>query len=663
MAIYRFSKEVCDWTSKDQHESKMILGGKGAGLVMMAQNGFPVPPGFTIPTTACNELAARTDKADWDWYFNKLIDEAFDHDAWLGQQFGYMPLVSVRSGAPVSMPGMMDTILNVGITDDTLADWKDRLGKRTALDSYRRLIQMLGGTAFGVPHSAFEANMTAARKADGVETDAEISAATLAEVVKQHKLTFQAATQQEFPQTRLDQLSYAIKAVFDSWQNPRAIEYRKINKIDPAMGTAVNVQAMVFGNMDDDSGTGVLFTRHPSTGEGGMYGEFLQNAQGEDVVAGIRTPHDIYKASTMDGTVWPDIYEELVAACVKLEAAYDDMVDIEFTVQQGKLFILQSRVGKRSARAAFKIAYDLVDEEVIDKATALKRLTKEQFKVVRRPSIDPAFKVEPDLIGLPACPGVVTGKPVFSSTDAVNCTEPCILITHETTPDDIAGMNAAVGILTQTGGATSHAAVVARAMDKACVVGCTDMELQGKLIGKAGKCFGSQDKVTIDGATGRVWIGIDVPVIDSSDATEIKAIMEWAMEAKDVIETFPVFQGKDARPHAVSAAHWWGSIEVARAVLNQLAPNWNQVLLDLRSPALLTPSVDSDLTDCFGDLEVDKFEKALVAEVVARKQKLKACAVMGSAYVTQQLVAHGFGVASGPVVASADYAAFSVLGQ
>lgn len=663
MAIYRFSKEVCDWSSKDSHESKMILGGKGAGLVMMAQNGFPVPPGFTIPTTACKELEARTDKADWNWYFNKLIDEAFDNDTWLGQQFGYMPLVSVRSGAPVSMPGMMDTILNVGITDDTIGDWEKRLGARTAWDSYRRLIQMLGGTAFGVPHEQFEAILSEVRKDFDAKTDSELPTDALKAVVSRYKKLFQAATQQEFPQTRLDQLSHAIKAVFESWQNPRAVEYRKINKIDPAMGTAVNVQAMVFGNMDDDSGTGVLFTRHPSTGIEGMYGEFLQNAQGEDVVAGIRTPVDIYQASTMDGAVWPEIFEQLVETCVKLEEAYDDMVDIEFTVQQGQLFILQSRVGKRSARAAFKIATDLVAEGVIDVATALKRLTPEQFMVVRRPMIDPAFNVEPHLNGLPACPGVVTGKPVFSSEDAVNCTEPCILITHETTPDDIAGMNAAVGILTQTGGATSHAAVVARAMDKACVVGCTEMELQGSLVGKQGTCFADQSKVTIDGATGRVWFGIDVPVIDSSDNPEVKQVMEWAKEAKGVYESHPVFQGADGGKHAVSAAHWWGSISVAKAVLNQLDPQWGQVVLDLRSPAMLVPAVDADLMDCFGDLEVDKFEKALVAEVVARKQKLKACAVMGSAYVTQQLVAHGFGVASVPVIASADYAAFSVLGQ
>ena len=272
--------------------------------------------------------------------------------------------------------------------------------------------------------------------------------------------------------------------------NPRAIEYRKINKIDEGMGTAVTVQAMVFGNMGDDSGTGVLFSRDPSSGAFGMMGEFLANAQGEDVVAGIRTPLGVSKMPDL-GDGWAKVYQQISVLCQKLETAYRDMVDIEFTVQKGQLFILQSRVGKRSARAAFKIAVDLVNEGVIDKKAAIGRLTADQFKVARRPMIDPAFKVKPDLIGLPACPGVVTGRPVFSSEDAVKATDRVILVTHETDPDDIAGMHKAVGILTQTGGATSHAAVVARAMDKPCVVGCTDLVIDMGLMGKKGGTLGN----------------------------------------------------------------------------------------------------------------------------------------------------------------------------
>ncbi len=442
--IFRFSGEQCDWTETDQKKSKNVLGGKGAALVLMAQAGMPVPPGFTIPTTVCNELTkiAAADKDGAAGYLDALMEHVEQQMKWLEEQFGYMPLVSVRSGAPVSMPGMMDTILNVGLTSSNFAEWAKRLGMRAAVDSQRRLIQMLGATAYGVPSEVFEFQLAKMKKKAGVEADTDLDAGQLQVVVADYLAAFAANKGFEFPIDDPDaQLRAAIKAVFESWMNERAIEYRKMNKIDEAMGTAVNVQAMVFGNMGDDSGTGVLFTRNPSTGSNEIMGEFLQNAQGEDVVAGIRTPRPLEEMDKIDA-MWGGIATQIQHLCIELETMYCDMVDVEFTVQQGKLFILQSRAGKRSARAAFKIATDLVSEKMITKEVALSRLTREQFKVVRRPSIDPSFKKAPDLVGLPACPGVVSGKPVFSSEDAVNCKEPCILITHETTPDDIKGMAA-----------------------------------------------------------------------------------------------------------------------------------------------------------------------------------------------------------------------------
>ena len=449
------------------------------------------------------------------------MNEVAPHMEWLKEQFGYMPLVSVRSGAPISMPGMLDTILNVGLTAHNFNEWAGRIGDRATADSQRRLIQMLGSTGYGVDMGVFDFQLASVKKEAGAKQDTDLTAAQLATVADRYQDAFSQNTGFKFPvNDAKEQLRVAIKAVFDSWMNPRAIEYRKLNKIDESMGTAVNVQAMVFGNMGDDSGTGVLFSRDPSTGQPVMMGEFLTNAQGEDVVAGIRTPVDVHKMATLDG-VWSNIHGKLVDLCSELEVAYKDMVDIEFTVQKGELFVLQSRSGKRSARAAFRIATDMVKEGVIDVDTALTRLTADQFKAVRRPMIDPNFKVKPDVVGLPACPGVVFGKPVFTSEDAASCNEPCILVRHETDPDDIAGMAKAVGILTKTGGATSHAAVVARAMDKACVVGATELDLEHG--------WGGVVRVTIDGATGRVWFNKQVPVIDASADPAVRQVMNWCL--------------------------------------------------------------------------------------------------------------------------------------
>lgn len=661
--IFRFSGKLCDWTDKDQKTAKKILGGKGAGLVMMAQAGMPVPPGFTITTTVCNELSAmKADKLEiaYNDVINALMGEVYERDIWLGEQFGYYPLVSVRSGAPISMPGMMDTILNVGLTTKNLKEWEDRLGERATWDSYRRLIQMLGATAFGVPMKRFDLTLTDLKKEVGAKGDTDLTVADLETLVARYKEVFADEKGFDFPDTRHDQLLAAIKAVFDSWMNPRAIEYRKLNKISASMGTAVNVQAMVFGNMGDDSGTGVLFTRNPSTGENKIMGEFLQNAQGEDVVAGIRTPVNLEKMPELPQP-WPEIYEQIKELCADLEYAYVDMVDIEFTVQKGELFLLQSRTGKRSAAAAFQIAVDLVEDEKIDYAEALRRLTPEQYRVVKRPIIDPKFGLKPDVVGLPACPGVVSGKPVFSSDHAVNCTEPCILVTHETTPDDIAGMNAALGILTQTGGATSHAAVVARAMDKPCVVGCTDLDWNQ---------LKAASRVTIDGATGQVWVDTEVPVVDSSQLPAVKTVGLWCCQVTNAIPSTPLFDLTDQDTQVVQVAHWWGHKEVVEALLEDLSISAVRdfTILDVRSPDQLMPEIDHGLVAVFGfDPFQDDFRTVLMEALYAHREQLAGLRVMGlSAPEAAVFNAAGFkvlGAGDEPVAVPVDYAVFSTLSQ
>ncbi|WP_162742182.1 PEP/pyruvate-binding domain-containing protein [Nitratireductor sp. OM-1] len=659
--IFRFSQNHCDWAGDDA-DAKKILGGKGAGLVQMCRADMPVPPGFTITTEVCNVFLAIDPEqgsiGTKDEFLDHLMQGVAEHDQWLSTEFGFTPLVSVRSGAPISMPGMMDTILNVGLTDETLPEWEDRIGQRAALDSYRRLIQMLGATAYGVPMPLFDEHLEDIKETAGVSDDKELTVTDLQELIECYKMVFQAVVQHAFPQSRTEQLRAAVRAVFDSWMNERAIEYRKLNQIDGAMGTAVNIQAMVFGNMGDDSGSGVAFTRDPSTGENHTMGEYLHNAQGEDVVAGIRTPYSLDELFETKSPPWAT---EFCTLCSDLEDMYDDMVDLEFTVQQGKLWLLQSRVGKRSARAAFKIAADLVEEGVIDRGVARSRLTAQQFKTVRRPTIDPSFDVPPALVGLPACPGVVTGVPVLSSKDAINCNEPCILITNETTPDDIGGMNAAVGVLTKTGGATSHAAVVARAMDKACVVGCTGLDILGD--------WTDVTKVTIDGATGRVWFNVDVPVIDSSDAKEVATVMGWCMEVLGCCEAAVVDLGAD-KPHTIMAAHWWGNEDVLNAVLDGIAelPSRQHVTLDTRSPNDLAPFCDYMLADCFGETAPDhEFKEVIISVLKQRSKELKGLSLapwedMPELY-SEGFTPAGAGSQHVPLAVPADYAAFSVLGR
>lgn len=476
----------------DQTEdSPEILGGKGAGLKWMVQNGVPVPPGFVIPTTAWalwNKGPKTTMKA--------IAKELPKYMAMLKEHFGYMPLVGVRSGSRVSCPGMMDTVLNVGLDANSMEFWKTKLGDVCFANSFHRLVTMYGSVVKGIKREELESSLMAA----------------LHEYQRQ-------TGEEKFPDAQ-QQLLEAIEAVFKSWDNERAKVYRKLNDIPREWGTAVTVQAMVFGNLNDASGSGVLFTRNPDTGACKVIGEFLQNAQGEDVVAGIRTPMDLDHMSLWNKPV----YEELIQTVTKLEFLRKDAQDVEFTIQDGKLYILQIRNAKRSATAVIRIAFDMAEEKLIDKKEAVKRVTLKHFDLAQLAHLDPKFSKPEAFRGIPACSGVVMGRPVFSSEDAIDCKEPCILIAQETKPDDIAGMYAAVGIVTMTGGATSHAAVVARGMNRACICG----------VGASLETFKETDVVAIDGATGRIWLE-QVPIVSGEQNGLLHQFSKLVFEILDAI--------------------------------------------------------------------------------------------------------------------------------
>lgn len=514
---------------------RMLLGGKGAGLAEMTRIGLPVPPGFTITTEACKEYYQKGPK-----FINEIWSEIFNHlkklESKTGKKFGDPNnplLVSVRSGAPVSMPGMMDTILNVGLNDETVkALAKLTNDERFAYDAYRRLIQMFGSIVMGIDKNKFEKELEEVKRKYNVKYDAEIPAEGMKEVVERYKKIYKEETGEDFPQDPLVQLKRAIETVFKSWNNERAIKYREIHKIPHDMGTAVNIQTMVFGNMGWDSGTGVCFTRDPSTGEKRLYGEFLPNAQGEDVVAGIRTPLSI---SDLKNRL-PHVYEQLVRVAELLERHYKDVQDIEFTVEKGKLYLLQTRTGKRTAQAAIKIAVDLAKEGIITKEEAIMRIKPEHLRKILHRQIDPKAKDSAKIIarGLPASPGAAVGKVVFSSEEAEklgNEGEKIILVRPETTPEDIGGMAAAQGILTARGGMTSHAAVVARAMGKPAVVGAEmikiDLEKRefrvNNIVVKEG------DIITLDGSVGEVYLG-ELPTIEPELTPEARELLSWCDE-------------------------------------------------------------------------------------------------------------------------------------
>lgn len=517
-------------------DMKDLLGGKGAGLAEMTNAGIPVPPGFTITTEMCNYFYQHGEKLPDD--FDQQLDEYLKRlEEVTGKKFGSPEnplLVSVRSGAKISMPGMMDTILNLGLNDEVVKGLAKISGdERFAYDAYRRFIQMFGNVVMGVDKNKFEKYLEEKKEEKGVKYDSELTADDLKDLVEKFKQVYKEETGEDFPQDPMVQLKMAINAVFKSWNNPRAITYRKLNKIPDDLGTAVNIVTMVFGNMGNDSGTGVGFTRNPSTGEKEFYGEYLTNAQGEDVVAGIRTPKPI---SELEKEM-PEVYKQLREITQRLEKHYRDVQDFEFTIEKGKLYMLQTRAGKRTPLAAVKIAVDMVAEGLITKEEAIMRVEPSQIDQLLHPIIDPKVKVEPIAKGLPASPGAASGKVVFTADEAEERAkeEPVVLVRVETSPDDIHGMNAAEGILTSRGGMTSHAAVVARGMGKPCVAGCGALQVdeEKKIIKVGDKEIKEGDWITIDGGTGNVMLG-KIPTVEAGITGEFKKLMEWADEIRKI---------------------------------------------------------------------------------------------------------------------------------
>jgi len=516
-------------------ETKSILGGKGAGLAVMTHIGLPVPQGFTISTEACIEF--NKNKSKFIEGLKKQINTNLKKlEAVSEKIFGDSEnplLISVRSGAPISMPGMMDTILNLGLNDNTITGIiKKTNNERFAYDSYRRFVQMFGNVVLGIDHDHFEEIFNTIKKENNVKLDTEVDIEGLKKLVQKYKKMVEKVTGKDFPEDPKKQLDMAIDAVFKSWDNKRAITYRKINKIPDDLGTAVNVQEMVFGNMGEDSGTGVGFTRNPSTGKKEYYGEYLLNAQGEDVVAGIRTPLTL---SNLENDL-PKVYEELIRIVDILEKNYKDVQDYEFTIEKGKLYLLQTRTGKRTAQAAVKIAVDMVKEGIINKEQAILRIEPNQLNQLLHKRIDPTTKSQIIAKGLPASPGAAYGKVVFSADEAEALgkqDEMVILVRTETTPDDIHGMVEAQGVLTSRGGMTSHAAVVARGMGKSCVAGCSELNINVKkgIIEVKDIIIKKGDSITIDGGTGEVFLG-KVPTIDPEISKEFKTILSWANKMK-----------------------------------------------------------------------------------------------------------------------------------
>lgn len=511
--VYFFGNGKAEGNAK----MKEILGGKGANLAEMTNAGVPVPPGFTISTKMCREYYKSGGK--WPRGLKEEVNKNIAKlEKAMGAKLGDADkplLVSVRSGAAVSMPGMMDTVLNLGLNDNVIAGIiKKTSNPRFAYDIYRRFIDMFGDVVMGCDHEHFEQVIDAAKKKAKVKLDNELGAEQLRGVVEQYKKVYKKHVGELFPQDGRVQLTHAINAVFGSWNTPRAVRYRQLNNITGLLGTAVNVQAMVFGNMSEDCGTGVCFTRNPSTGKKEFYGEFLMNAQGEDVVAGIRTPIELKKLSK----VMPKAYRELTSLMSRLEKHYKDMQDMEFTIQNRKLYILQTRTGKRTAESAVKIAVDMVKEKLITKKEAVSRVTPEQLDRLLHPHFDPKAKREAIAKGLPASPGAAVGQVVFDADTAEAWRDKgkkVVLVRIETSPEDIGGMDAAVGILTARGGMTSHAAVVARGMGKCCVAGADALNINykskklavGKLAIKEG------DWISLDGSTGEVMRG-QLPTVE-----------------------------------------------------------------------------------------------------------------------------------------------------
>src|SRR5262245_39834194 len=514
--------------NKDQ---KYLLGGKGANLAEMTNLGLPVPPGFTITTEACNAYMAGGDRLP-DGLMDEVVASLETLEGKMDKRLGDAAdplLVSVRSGAPFSMPGMMDTVLNLGLNDRSVGGLAEQTGnERFAYDSYRRFVQMFGKIVLDVDGELFEDELEKLQHARGVATDPELSATDLTELVENFKGIVKQEAGVDFPQDPKEQLRYAIEAVFKSWNGKRARDYRRFEGIPDDLGTAVNVQAMVFGNKGDDSGTGVAFTRDPATGENRPYGDFLRNAQGEDVVAGIR---EVEKLDVM-AQHFPECHAQLLAVMKTLENHYRDMCDIEFTIEQGRLFLLQTRVGKRTAAAALRMAVDMVEEGLIDRAEAVRRVEPAQLDQLLHPQFDPDASYDVLTKGLNASPGAAVGKVVCTADDAEAAAsrgEHVILVRPETSPDDVHGMIAADGILTSRGGLVSHAAVVARGMGKPAVCGASalDIDVDQKRVSVDGTTVCEGDTISINGTTGDVVLG-PVPVVTPEPTGPFATILEWA---------------------------------------------------------------------------------------------------------------------------------------
>ena len=529
-------------------DMRNLLGGKGANLAEMTNLGLPIPQGFTVTTEACTDYYNQNKTISEDIQ-NQIFEKLAELEEIQGKKFGDNSdplLVSVRSGARVSMPGMMDTILNLGLNDEAVEGFAAKTGNpRFAYDSYRRFIQMYSDVVMEVPKSNFEKVIDEVKEAKGVHYDTELDVDDLKGLVERFKTIYKDTIGEDFPQEPMEQLMGAVKAVFRSWDNPRAIVYRRMNDIPGDWGTAVNVQAMVFGNMGDTSGTGVAFTRNPSNGEKGIFGEYLINAQGEDVVAGVRTPQPITRLEED----MPDVYKQFMEIATKLENHYRDMQDMEFTIQEGKLYFLQTRNGKRTAPAAIKIACDLVDEGMITEEEAVARIDAKSLDQLLHPTFNAEALKNGEEIGeaLPASPGAASGKVYFTADDAKAAGkggrgEKVILVRLETSPEDIEGMNAAQGILTVRGGMTSHAAVVARGMGTCCVAGCGEIQIdeEKKEFTLGGHTFHEGDYISLNGTTGKIYKG-EIETEEASVGGDFGRIMAWA----DSIRTLGVKTNAD----------------------------------------------------------------------------------------------------------------------
>ncbi|XP_027332622.1 pyruvate, phosphate dikinase, chloroplastic isoform X8 [Abrus precatorius] len=580
---------------------KSLLGGKGANLAEMATIGLSVPPGLTISTEACQEyqqIGKKLPDGLWEEILEGLHFVENEMGAILGNPAQPL-LLSVRSGAAISMPGMMDTVLNLGLNDEVVAGLAEKSGERFAYDSYRRFLDMFGDVVMDISHSLFAEKLENLKNTKGVKLDTDLTADDLKDLVEQYKNVYLEAKGEKFPSDPKKQLELAVKAVFNSWDSPRAIKYRNINQITGLKGTAVNIQSMVFGNMGNTSGTGVLFTRNPSTGEKKLYGEFLINAQGEDVVAGIRTPEDLEVMKTC----MPEAYKELEENCEILEKHYKDMMDIEFTVQENRLWMLQCRSGKRTGKGAVKIAVDMVNEGLVDIRSAIKMVEPRHLDQLLHPQFeDPSnYKDKVIAIGLPASPGAAVGQIVFNADDAEEWHaqgKSVILVRSETSPEDVGGMHAAAGILTARGGMTSHAAVVARGWGKCCVSGCSDIHVNDaeKVLVVGDKVISEGEWLSLNGSTGEVIQGKQ-PLSPPALSDDIETFMSWA----DQIRHLKVMANADTPEDAITARQngaqgiglcrtehmFFASderIKAVRMMIMAVTPEQRKVALDLLLP-------------------------------------------------------------------------------